>query len=93
MDILNEQFLWWVSVIEVPIIAALFVRIEKLRDDLSHSKIHTAQYYASQHHVQELEERLTAHLLRIERKLDTTSLQTASLQARINQSQTKEDKL
>ena len=72
-----EIIAWAGSAILVPVIGTLFVKIDKFRDELSH-------YYARQSHVQELEDRVTAHLLRIERKLDATSLQAAGLKARLD---------
>lgn len=82
MNFFDSDFGWWIAVIELPVLAALFVRLEKLAEDMARTKIDIAKSYASHVQVHELEERLTAHLLRIERKLDTTSLQTAALQAR-----------
>lgn len=90
MGLFETDFGWWFTVIELPVLASLFLRIEKLAEDLTKAKLDAAQFYASQMHVHELEERLTSHLLRIERKLDTTSLQTAALQAR--QSHKEKDK-
>lgn len=73
---------WWITALELPILAGLFIRIEKLKEDLARTKLAIAQSYASRVHVRELEERITSHLLRIERKLDATSLQTAALKER-----------
>ena len=85
MSIFDSDLGWWLTAIELPILGALFLRLEKLANDLARTKIDCAKFYASHSEVHELEERLTAHLLRIERKLDTTSLQTAALQARQSQ--------
>ena len=82
MSLFDSNFEWWLAVIDLPVLAALFIRLEKLTEEVARTKIDMARSYASHSEVHELEERLTAHLLRIERKLDTTSLQTAALQAR-----------
>lgn len=42
----------------------------EIRDALAAYKLEVAQSYASLSHLKEVEERLTAHLLRIEAKLD-----------------------
>lgn len=49
-------------------------RSDQLRDALSAFKLEVAKTYAAQTDLRELESRLTAHLLRIESKLDATAL-------------------
>ncbi len=84
---------WWLAAIEIPVLGALFAyvlrqqqsledNIERLRGDLSRAKLSIAQTYASRAGVREVEDRLTSHLLRIERKLDATALQTAALKGK-----------
>ena len=75
---MTPDIYWWLTAIEIPVIAALYVRLE----ELAQAKLSIAQTYAQRSQVRELEERITAHLLRIERKLDATSLQTAALTER-----------
>ncbi len=60
-------------------------RCEQLRDALNAFKLEVAKTYASQRDLRALENRLVEHLLRIESKLDTTALKTASLSARHKQ--------
>ncbi len=74
--------LWWISVIEVPALAALFALILNVMRDLANFRLYVAQNYASFQQTRELEHRLTAHLLRIEAKLDTTALKAEHLSAR-----------
>lgn len=73
---------WWITAIEIPIVAFLFIRMERLADELARAKLTIAQTYVSRRQMRELEERMTAHLLRIERKLDATALQTAALKGK-----------
>jgi hypothetical protein len=72
---------WWITVIEVPVLAGLFWmlitgratrerQVEALHAELSAFKLHVATTYASIGHLKEVEARLTAHLLKIETKLD-----------------------
>ncbi len=49
-------------------------RSDQLRDALNAFKLEVAKTYASHTDLRELESRLTAHLLRIESKLDATAL-------------------
>lgn len=76
------QALWWISVIEVPALAGLFVLILGQMRDLAAFRLDVAEKYASSQQVRELEQRLTAHLLRIEAKLDSTALKAEHLSAR-----------
>jgi len=50
---------------------ALDARLSHLRESLSAYKLEVAKSYASIAYLKEVEKRLTAHLLRIEDKLDT----------------------
>ena len=54
-------------------------RHDQLREALSAFKLEVAKTYASQGDMKDLETRLTAHLLRIESKLDVTALKAESL--------------
>lgn len=80
-DILQTA-LWWVSVIEIPVLAALFALVMHQARDFAAFRVYVAERYASSLQVRELEQRLTAHLLRIEAKLDTTALKAEHLSAR-----------
>ena len=86
------DIIWWITAVELPVIAALFWliwrnrrdtdddanalrhdcerRINLLRDSLAAYKLEVAKSYASIAYLKEVETRLTAHLLRIEHKLD-----------------------
>jgi hypothetical protein len=72
---------WWISVIELPALAGLFWllqahrsaterHLDSLREDLSGLKLHVATNYASNVYLKDVETRLTAHLLKIETKID-----------------------
>lgn len=71
----------WVTMIEVPILAALFKIIFRQKKDcetsigfckdaLADFKLHVARNYVSVNYLKDVETRLTNHLLRIEKKLD-----------------------
>ncbi len=86
------DLVWWIGVVEVPVITALFVLIWRIRRELTDAiealrdqaddadqaqsaalaafKLEVAKHYASNDTVREVERRLTAHLLRIEQKID-----------------------
>ena len=86
----------WVTMIEIPLLAALFRIIFRqkrdcensigfCRDALAEFKLHVARNYVSVNYLKDVENRLTDHLLRIEKKLDcvhadTNEQQTACLQ-------------
>lgn len=74
--------MWWISVIEVPALVGLFALILNVMRDLANFRLFVTQNFASFAQTRELEQRLTAHLLRIEAKLDTTALKTERLSAR-----------
>lgn len=76
MECMAGNMNWWITVIEIPVMAALFWMIWKTREDLSAHKLKVAEEYAESNDVKILEHRLTAHLLRIEAKLDVTALKT-----------------
>ena len=59
----------------------LEVRSSQLREALSSFKLEVAKHYAPASEMRELEDRIVAHLLRIEAKLDKTALKTEALQA------------
>lgn len=71
----------WVTMIEVPLLAALFriifkqkkdceIAIGFCKDALADFKLHVARNYVSINQLKDVETRLTDHLLRIEKKLD-----------------------
>jgi hypothetical protein len=73
--------MWWITAVELPVLAGLFVLIWRIRrelesaigataDDLADFKLDVAKNYASQAALKETERRLTDHLVRIEQKLD-----------------------
>lgn len=77
-----ELFGWWIAVIELPILSALFWLIwnsrrefenglMKINQSLADHRIEVARTYAETRDIRIIENRLTAHLLRIEAKLDT----------------------
>ena len=80
-----ELFGWWIAVIELPILSALFWLIwnsrrefenslMKVNQALAEHRIEVARTYAETRDLRIIENRLTAHLLRIEAKLDITSM-------------------
>mgnify|MGYP005777858603 CR=1 FL=1 len=71
----------WITMIEVPLFAALFRFVFKqkreaeeaaglCKDALADFKLHVARNYVSVGYLKDVETRLTNHLLRIEKKLD-----------------------
>jgi hypothetical protein len=81
---------WWIVAIEIPVISALFwmiwsgrreieTHLRNAHDEIAEHKLEVAKTYARLADLQMLENRLTAHLLRIEAKLDVTALKTESL--------------
>jgi hypothetical protein len=91
-DTLKDIFGWWVAVVEIPVISALFwmiwnsrrdheTSLRELYEDLSEHKLDVARNYARTGDLRELEVRITSHLLRIEAKLDVTALKAEALQA------------
>ncbi len=86
------DLVWWIGVVELPVVTALFVLIWRIRRevidaveglrrradaadqalaaDLAAFKLEVAKQYASNEATREVERRLTAHLLRIEQKID-----------------------
>ena len=80
--------LWWVTAVEIPVLAGLFLLIwrqrqeqaaalELLKDELAAFKLEVAKSYASTQALKDVEVRLTAHLVRIERKLDGVTAERA----------------
>lgn len=76
-----ELFGWWIAVIELPVLSALFWMIwnsrrefenglMKMQQTLADHRIEVARTYAETRDIRIIENRLTAHLLRIEAKLD-----------------------
>jgi hypothetical protein len=57
-------------------------RSEQFREALASFKLEVAKTYASQTDLKSLEDRLVAHLLRIETKLDTTALKAEAIKAK-----------
>ena len=77
-----ELFGWWIAVIEIPILSAFFWMIwnsrrefenglMKINQALADHRIEVARTYAETRDIRIIENRLTAHLLRIEAKLDS----------------------
>ena len=71
----------WITMIEIPVFASLFSLVFRQRKDaenaigicreaLSEFKVHVARNYVSAATLKDVENRLTAYLLRIEKKLD-----------------------
>jgi hypothetical protein len=81
-DSFINQWMWWISIVEIPALAGLFVLIMNQMRDLAAFREEVARTYASGVQVRELELRLTAHLLRIEAKLDATALKAEHLSAK-----------
>lgn len=78
----THGLMWWITAVELPAVAGLFLLIWRTRreldrsvgktaDDLADFKLDVAKNYASQAALKETERRLTDHLVRIERKLDS----------------------
>ena len=92
--ILNSGLIWWITVIDVPAMSALFFMIlrnrretEKglhiTRQELAEFKVEVARNYAAIKEVKDGELRIINHLLRIEQKLDKTALKTENLSAHL----------
>ena len=92
--ILDSGLLWWITVIDIPAMSALFYMNFKYRRDtekefhqsyqeLAAFKVEVARNYAAIKEVKEGENRITNHLLRIEAKLDKTALKTENLSAHL----------
>ena len=79
---LLQQIMGWISLVEIPVLGALFGMILSVMRDVAAFRVDVARTYASSTQVRELELRLTAHLLRIEAKLDSTALKAENLSAR-----------
>ncbi len=88
-----HDLIWWITVIEIPVMTGLFgfmiktrqdleLSLQKQRDALSALRVDMARNYAQTSSVRELENRLTSHLLRIEAKLDITSVKAEVLSAK-----------
>lgn len=82
-----EIFGWWIAVIEIPILSALFwliwnsrkefeAGLTKISAALAEHRIEVAKTYAETRDLRIIENRLTAHLLRIEAKLDVTNFKS-----------------
>ena len=76
-----NEYYTWAAMIEIPVFAALFrmlvkqkteceTDIGRCREALSEFKLHVARNYVSVNYLKDVENRLTNHLLRIEKKLD-----------------------
>lgn len=76
-----DLFGWWIAVIELPVLSAMFWMIwnsrrefenglMKIHQALADHRIEVARTYAETRDIRIIENRLTAHLLRIESKLD-----------------------
>lgn len=91
--LMDGSLLWWITVIEIPVLSGLFWMVQKVRNrteeelrhiqtDFNHLQLEIARSYASANDVKEIEARLVAHLLRIEAKLDETALKAEALNAK-----------
>ena len=78
-NFLNNDLMWWISIIEIPALAGLLAMFLKLRDTMVNDKLEAIRDFAANSDVIELERRLVSHLLRIEAKLDVTALKTEGL--------------
>lgn len=85
-----DVFGWWIAVIEVPVLSALFWMIWNTRKEfdtglmkmqtlLAEHRLEVARTYAESRDLRIIENRLTAHLLRIEAKLDVTAMKAERL--------------
>ena len=72
---------WWITMIGIPIVGALFwlrfhdrddidTAMRALKDDLANYKLLVATGFASVSHLKEVETRIMAHLEKIEHKID-----------------------
>ena len=84
-DFIPDHLIWWVTAVDVPLVAAFIAaftqfrtrvthQVDELRERFNTYKLEVAQNYASINHVKDLESRVIAHLLRIETKLDNTTM-------------------
>lgn len=89
--VLDSGLLWWISVIDIPVMSGLFwfilrtrreadIAMREINDSMATFKIEVARHYAPTAEMKDLEHRIVSHLLRIEKKLDTTALKTEALQ-------------
>lgn len=90
MSFIPEQLIWWITAVDIPLVTAFLVTLNRLRqtletrmqflhEQLTAYKLEVAQNYASINHVKDLESRVIAHLLRIENKLDNTVYRNSTL--------------
>lgn len=72
---------WWITVIGIPVVGALFwlrfrdrddvdTAMRSLKDDLANYKLLVATGFASVSHLKEVETRIMANLEKIEHKID-----------------------
>ncbi len=91
-ELINDTLGWWIAVVEIPVLSALFWLIHHYRRDsvqdnrtlaadLADHKLEVARHYARVIDLRVLEGRITSHLLRIEAKLDVTALKAEALHA------------
>jgi hypothetical protein len=91
-EIIPRTVLWWLVTVDMPIAAGVLVMISRMRREFEQTlqqintaihdhKLEVARAYAPLNHVRDLEQRLVAHLLRIESKLDNTALKTQTVLA------------
>lgn len=96
-EIIPRTILWWVVAVDLPLATAFLALLNRTRREFEQTlqqinaaihehKLEVARSYAPLNHVRDLEQRLVAHLLRIESKLDNTALKTqTALAAQNNQ--------
>ncbi len=91
-ELMSDTLGWWIAVVEIPALSALFWMIHHYRrdsvgenramaSDLTDHKLEVARHYARALDLRVLEGRITSHLLRIEAKLDVTALKAEALHA------------
>jgi hypothetical protein len=80
----NPNLMWWITAVELPALAGLFwliwrarreleAAVDGLREGLAAYKLEVAKSYASIAYLNDVERRLTNHLVRIENKLDAVT--------------------
>jgi hypothetical protein len=68
---MTAELLWQIALaLLFPAIGFLFLKTIKNKEALDNFRVHVAETYATNIYIDQVEERLTAHLVRIEKKLD-----------------------
>ena len=106
MSLFSQELIWWITVVDLPVLGSLFwliwrnrretdksirhsrdvieTRNSQMREALSAFKLEVAKNYVSVVTLKDLETRIIDHLLRIETKLDATSMKAEALRAKNN---------